>query len=356
MKFIPIKNIGDTYEATEFNRTVSQELQNTTLSSGQALNELDDFQLAQAIAVYAGAGDFYVDSGAVNSYILSPINIQQAPPAYTNGLRVRFVATNTNSSNSTVNLNSLGNKSIKENGIEIVAGRIVAGKIIEIQFLSATDQFELIPLHPNTSSVLNLDTNNNEIIDTMTFDSDGHVQNIITRILDAATTTQEGVVEKSTSGENVAGVASDVFPDVVGVKEMIDTHGATVTSIINTLYPVGTIYENSTDSTNPGTLFGVGTWIVIGAGRMLLGVGTGGGHTITQGQTGGAINVSLIIANLAAHSHTDNMREDGGNSASEAERGSGNLSGTLTTNTTGSGTPFSILNPFLGVHRFERIA
>lgn len=356
MKSTPLKNIGDPYEAVEFNRLVSQELQKSVLSSGQALDEFDEFQLGKAMAVYAAAGDFYAESGGVNAYVLSPVNIQQAPPSYTNGLRARFVATNTNSSNSTVNLNGLGIKSIKENGIELVAGRIVVGKIIEIQFLSAGDEFELVPLHPNTSSVLDLTTTGIEVIGNMTFDDDGHAQNVITRNLDSATTSDPGVIEKSDSGENTGGTATDVFPDVAGVKEMIDTHSTTLTSVINTLYPVGTIYKNSTDSTNPGTLFGVGTWIVIGAGRMLLGVGTGGGHTITQGQTGGAIDVALIIANLAAHNHTDNMREDGGNSAAEAERGSGSLSGTLTTNNTGSGTPFSILNPFVGVNRFERIA
>lgn len=37
-----------------------------------------------------------------------------------------------------------------------------------------------------------------------------------------ATTTVRGVVEKSTSAENLAGTATDVYPDVFGVSEMID--------------------------------------------------------------------------------------------------------------------------------------
>lgn len=45
-------------------------------------------------------------------------------------------------------------------------------------------------------------------------------------IKQVATTTATGVVEKSTSGENVAGTATDVYPDVAGVKEMIDTHAS----------------------------------------------------------------------------------------------------------------------------------
>lgn len=41
--------------------------------------------------------------------------------------------------------------------------------------------------------------------------------------LPAATTTAVGAVEKSTSGENTAGTATDKFPDVAGTKEMLDT-------------------------------------------------------------------------------------------------------------------------------------
>lgn len=40
----------------------------------------------------------------------------------------------------------------------------------------------------------------------------------------AATTTSTGVVEKSTSAENITGTSDTVYPSVAGVKEMIDTH------------------------------------------------------------------------------------------------------------------------------------
>ncbi len=37
------------------------------------------------------------------------------------------------------------------------------------------------------------------------------------------------------------------------------------------LYPVGSIYTNATDNTNPGTLLGFGTWTAFGAGRVPVG-------------------------------------------------------------------------------------
>lgn len=43
-------------------------------------------------------------------------------------------------------------------------------------------------------------------------------------IKQAATTGATGVVEKSTSGENITGTSDTVYPTVAGVKEMIDTH------------------------------------------------------------------------------------------------------------------------------------
>lgn len=122
--------------------------------------------------------------------------------------------------------------------------------------------------------------------------------------------------------------------------------------------PIGTIYKNSTDATNPGTLLGFGTWVAISAGRMMLGVGTGGGHTITAGQTGGSINVTLAIANLATHTHSFRQLEDGNDGGTEdaPEQGANAQVENGVTNGTGSNVPFNILNPFLGVYMWERVA
>ena len=53
-----------------------------------------------------------------------------------------------------------------------------------------------------------------------------------TNIKQVASLTVTGVVEQSTSAENVAGTSDTVFPSVLGTKEMIDTHAATVGLII----------------------------------------------------------------------------------------------------------------------------
>ena len=65
----------------------------------------------------------------------------------------------------------------------------------------------------------------------------------------AATTTATGVVEKSTSGENVTGTATEKYPSVAGVKEMIDTHAGAGGG-----YFKG---DNGTTGSSPGDIFRV---------------------------------------------------------------------------------------------------
>ncbi len=66
------------------------------------------------------------------------------------------------------------------------------------------------------------------------------------------------------------------------------------TAFMATMYPIGSIYT-STVSTNPGTLFGFGTWVAFGAGRVLI--GDGGGYT--AGATGGSADAIVV-----SHTHT----------------------------------------------------
>lgn len=62
-------------------------------------------------------------------------------------------------------------------------------------------------------------------------------------------------------------------------------------TIVNTVYPVGSIYI-STTSTNPGISLGVGTWVAFGTGKVMVGLDGGDTDFQTPEQTGGAKTVA----------------------------------------------------------------
>lgn len=78
---------------------------------------------------------------------------------------------------------------------------------------------------------------------------------------------------------------------------------AFVQAALQALYPVGTIYT-SVSPTNPGTIFGFGTWTAFGAGRVLVGVDSGDTLFDTVEETGGSKNTVLPQHNHTASTNT----------------------------------------------------
>lgn len=76
---------------------------------------------------------------------------------------------------------------------------------------------------------------------------------------------------------------------------------AAATALLQILHPVGSIYS-STVSTNPGTLFGFGTWVSYASGRVMIGDGGG----FVAGATGGSADAIAV-----AHTHTFSATSSG---------------------------------------------
>jgi len=74
---------------------------------------------------------------------------------------------------------------------------------------------------------------------------------------------------------------------------------AFVQSVLQALYPVGSIYSNATSSTNPATLIGFGTWTAFGAGKVMVGLDSGDATFSTVGNTGGSKDAITV-----SHTHT----------------------------------------------------
>ena len=82
------------------------------------------------------------------------------------------------------------------------------------------------------------------------------------------------------------------------ILEQIKSAAIDKQSVIDTVYPVGSLYWSS-KSTNPSTLFG-GTWVQI-KDRFVLACGD---TYKTVGATGGASSVALSVSNMPSHNHS----------------------------------------------------
>lgn len=94
-------------------------------------------------------------------------------------------------------------------------------------------------------------------------------------------------------------------PEGTFIKSSGTTLELIMSAILSAVYPIGTIYTNRTDNTNPATLFGMGVWASAGVGRVLVGVGTGvdgdGVSAVVTAQScGGSYTATLVEANLPA--------------------------------------------------------
>lgn len=138
-------------------------------------------------------------------------------------------------------------------------------------------------------------------------------------------------------------------------------------TILKKVYPVGCIYF-STNSTNPATSLGFGTWSAFGAGRVPIGFDSGDTDFDTDEETGGsktsahshplssAGQAQIVIKSgnatgaFVAGSWTSSRTNTGGGSASASETAATPLMGD-----TDSASP-SIVQPYIVVRMWKRTA
>lgn len=128
-----------------------------------------------------------------------------------------------------------------------------------------------------------------------------------------------------------------------------------VTDLINTIYPVGSIYM-SVNSTNPSTLFG-GTWEQI-EDKFLLASGT----SYSNGSTGGEATHTLTVNEIPSHRHsrrtqpqTFKEQDTTKNDIISPAEGSANMV-TKYTDYTGGGKAHNNMPPYLVVNVWKRTA
>lgn len=178
-------------------------------------------------------------------------------------------------------------------------------------------------------------------------------------------------LDKSSVGlGNVDNTSDTNKPVSTAVQTAID---AAVLSTKQALYPVGSIYFNATNNTNPGSLLGFGTWVAWGAGRVPVGFDSTQTEFDTAEETGGSKTQALTAANLPAiswewsgmvpGSYQSDFRTSGG-----VTTVGGGMSGLLGSGGTGSinawkygfgvgsNTPHNNLQPYITVYMWKRTA
>lgn len=129
------------------------------------------------------------------------------------------------------------------------------------------------------------------------------------------------------------------------------------TAILGVIYPVGSIYTNASNASNPASLLGFGTWTAFGAGRVMVGVGTSD-QAFTAGATGGESNHTLTVDEMAQHNHSKGPSLAGYTPGSGPYVvGTGNF--TQQMNAGGGGTgggSHNNLQPYIVVYMWQRTA
>lgn len=127
--------------------TLGNELINTILSANMTPSMNENDQLAKSIANYVAKGNFYADTTTDYSHIiLTAQGNFKAPNIYYDGMMVSFLPNGNNNANATINVNGLGEKSIRSSvtASSVSYGEIKQGKYTQLVYNSNLNSFIML--------------------------------------------------------------------------------------------------------------------------------------------------------------------------------------------------------------------
>jgi hypothetical protein len=189
----------------------------------------------------------------------------------------------------------------------------------------------------------------------------GNVTGNVTGNLNGNLTATTPTAATQTFGNNTTAVATTAF----------------VQAALQAVHPVGSIYINATNSTNPGTLLGFGTWTAFGAGRVPVGFNAADPLFDAAEETGGSKDAIVVshthTINDSGHTHTTSTRQQYGGSGdinnpdqwgfdvnntnfgTRVAATSSSVTG-ISVNSTGSSGTNANLQPYITVYMWKRTA
>lgn len=180
-------------------------------------------------------------------------------------------------------------------------------------------------------------------------------------------------ITRGNAADTIDGVLADMSlaaGDAVYFSVNQATNGyVSMFDALEKIYPIGSVYMNATDATNPGTLLGFGVWVSI-PGRFLVGVGDNGdGKAYTSLESGGLKDQIIPEHNhsITDSGHIHGIRgggndDDGGPRPPGGNNNSGTLEGTqnattgITIDNEGEDATDKNLPPYLAVYLWRRVS
>ena len=134
--------------------------------------------------------------------------------------------------------------------------------------------------------------------------------------------------------------------------------GKTSLTSLSDVYPVGSIYINATNASNPSSYFGFGTWVAFGTGRVMVGLDSGDADFNTAEETGGSKTDShvLTVSEIPAHTHSYSYKNTGAQYTGAGSVANDTASGTTGSTGGGAAHTHDIVQPYIVVYMWKRTA
>lgn len=152
-----------------------------------------------------------------------------------------------------------------------------------------------------------------------------------------------------------------------GIYDAFEAIDNIASTLLNIFYPVGSYYETSDTTFNPGTSWG-GTWVLENPG--IVHVSAGGSYSVSGAagdsgkgtKDGGDATVTLNVNQMPSHAHSIGsgrslINANGAGTPCKAQAGSmGFAFQTEIADYTGGNAPHNNMQPYINVNRWHRTA
>ena len=171
-------------------------------------------------------------------------------------------------------------------------------------------------------------------------------------LVDVSDTTQatSGTTKKSALSliaDYIKARVETITNKTLSTGSVIDAN-VNVIEVLKKAYPIGSVYINASNSTNPASLLGFGTWVAFGAGKVMVGLDAGDTSFDTVGETGGEKTHTLTTAEMPTHTHTIwNLNHPVGIGSDPSLRGVYNYVKDQPSGSAGSGSAHNNLQPYI---------